>query len=391
METRAAILREQPGQWEVHTVELDPPRDREVLVRIVASGLCHSDDHFAKGDISVGHLPFCGGHEAAGVVEAVGPGVSTLREGDHVVTAFIPSCGHCRWCASGMQALCDNGALMLEGTQLDGTFRMHLGDEDVAQAGLLSAFSEYTVVPEVSCIKIAPDIPLGVAALLGCAVPTGWGSAVNAAEVSRGDVVIVVGVGGIGINAVQGARHAGAGRIIAVDPVELKRTKALELGATDAFAGLDEAADLARSLTNGQGADSAIVCIGVPTGEDVGAAFAAIRKAGTVVLTAAAPETTVGIPVGLLEFSMFQKRIQGSLYGMCSPARDVPRLLNLWQEGHLRLEELVTRTYALDEINQGYEDMHAGVNVRGVLDLSELGRTSAAAAAASAAGSPLSA
>jgi NDMA-dependent alcohol dehydrogenase len=369
METRAAILREVPGRWEVHTVELDPPRDREVLVRIVASGLCHSDDHFATGDISVGHLPFCGGHEAAGVVEAVGPGVSTLREGDHVVTAFIPSCGHCRWCASGMQALCDNGALMLEGTQLDGTFRMHLGDEDVAQAGLLSAFSEHTVVPEVSCIKIAPDVPLEIAALLGCAVPTGWGSAVNAAQVSPGDVVMVIGVGGIGINAVQGARHAGAGRIIAVDPVALKRAKALELGATDAFASPDEAAELARSLTNGQGADSAIICIGVPTGDDVAAAFDAIRKAGTLVMTAAAPETTVGIPVGLLELSMFQKRIQGSLYGMCSPAKDVPRLLDLWQQGHLRLEELVTRTYALDEINEGYADMHAGINLRGVLDL----------------------
>ena len=385
VETRAAVLREQPGRWEVHTVELDPPRDREVLVRILASGLCHSDDHFAKGDISVGHLPFCGGHEAAGIVEAVGPGASTLREGDHVVTAFIPSCGHCRWCASGMQALCDNGALMLEGTQLDGTFRMHLGDEDVAQAGLLSAFAEHTVVPEVSCIKIPPDVPPAIAAALGCAVPTGWGSAVNAAEVAPGDVVIVLGAGGIGINAVQGARHAGAGRIIAVDPIELKRTKAIELGATDAFAAVDEAADLARSLTNGQGADSAIVCIGVPTGQDVAAAFAAIRKAGTVVMTAAAPETTVGIPVGLLELSMFQKRIQGSLYGMCSPARDVPRLLCLWQDGRLKLEELVTRTYALDEVNQGYEDMHAGLNIRGVLDLAELGRTSVAAASAAAA------
>jgi len=192
-------------------------------------------------------------------------------------------------------------------------------------------------------------------------------------------VVMVVGVGGIGINAVQGARHAGAARRIAVDPVELKRDAALRLGATDAFADHAEAAELARSLTDGQGADAVIVCIGVPTGADVGAAFAAIRKAGTVVLTGSGPDTAVGLPVGLLELSMYQKRIQGSLYGMCSPAKDVPRLLRLWQEGRLQLEELVSRTYSLDEINQGYEDMHAGINLRGVL---RLGHASPAAAAA---------
>jgi NDMA-dependent alcohol dehydrogenase len=386
MQTRAAILREVPGKWEVHTVDLDPPRDGEVLVRIVASGLCHSDDHFATGDITVGHLPICGGHEAAGVVEAVGPGVRALRVGDHIVTSFIPSCGRCRWCAGGQQNLCDNGAHMLEGMQLDGTFRMHLDGEDVAQAGLLSTFAEYSVMPEQSCIKISSDVPLEIAALLGCAVPTGWGSAVNAAQVSPGDVVMVVGAGGIGINAVQGARHAGATRIIVVDPVELKRDAAPKLGATDAFAGREEAAELARSLTNGQGADSVIVCIGVPTGDDVGAAFSATRKAGTVVLTGAAPDTAVGLPVGLLELTMYQKRIQGSLYGGCSPAKDVPRLLDLWQAGQLRLEELVTRTYSLDEINQGYEDLHAGINVRGVLRLGRSGTVGAAATAPEAVG-----
>src|SRR5271165_2142331 len=164
MQTRAAILREAPGAWEVHTVELDPPKDHEVLVRIVAAGLCHSDDHFATGDIPVGHLPFCGGHEAAGVVEEIGPGVRGVSVGDHIVTSFVPGCGRCRWCASGLQALCDNGALMLIGHQLDGSFRMHLGGEDVGQAGLVSTFSEYTVIPEWSAIKIPTDVPLDVAA-----------------------------------------------------------------------------------------------------------------------------------------------------------------------------------------------------------------------------------
>jgi S-(hydroxymethyl)glutathione dehydrogenase/alcohol dehydrogenase len=375
MQTRAAVLREVPGKWEVHTVELDAPKAHEVLVRIVASGLCHSDDHFATGDIPPGHLPFCGGHEAAGIVEEVGPGVRGLSVGDHIVTSFVPGCGRCRWCASGQQNLCDNGALMLEGSQLDMTFRMHLDGEDVGQAGLVSTFSEFTVMPEWSAIKIPSDVPLDVAALLGCAVPTGWGSAVNAAQVSPGDVVIIAGIGGIGISAVQGARHAGASRIIAVDPVQMKRDVALQFGATDAFADHEEAAELARSLTNGQGADSAIVCIGVTHGEHVGAAFSAIRKAGTVVLTGAAPGTEIGLPVPLLEMTMYQKRIQGSIYGMMSPSKDVPRLLGLWQTGQLKLEEMITRTYGLDDINQGYADMHAGLNMRGVLTFDEPSRS----------------
>jgi S-(hydroxymethyl)glutathione dehydrogenase/alcohol dehydrogenase len=372
MRTRAALLRQVPGEWEVCDVELDEPRAHEVLVRMAASGLCHSDDHFATGDIAVGHLPFCGGHEGAGVIEAVGPGVRGLMPGDHVVTSFIPSCGRCRWCASGQQNLCDNGALMLEGCQLDGSFRMHLDGTDVAQAGLVSTFAERSVLPEWSCIKIPWDVPLEVAALLGCGVPTGWGSAVNAAGVSPGDVVIVMGTGGIGINAVQGALHAGASRIIAVDPGEFKREMALRVGATDALADIEEAAALARSLTNGQGADTAIICLGVLKGEHVAAAFAAIRKAGTVVVTAAAGqrETTIE-PLSLLELTMFQKRIQGSLYGMMSPSKDVPRLLGLWRSGALKLEELVSQRYELDAINKGYADMHAGRNIRGLIVFDE--------------------
>jgi S-(hydroxymethyl)glutathione dehydrogenase/alcohol dehydrogenase len=365
--TRAAVLSEVPGRWDVREVELDAPKDGEVLVRVAASGLCHSDDHFATGDIPVGHLPLCGGHEGSGIVEEVGPGVRELRPGDHIVTSFIPSCGRCRWCATGRQNLCDNGARMLTGTQLDGTFRMHLDGADVGQAGGVSTFSEWSVMSQWSCIKIPPDVPLEVAALLGCGVPTGWGSAVNAAGIEPGDVVLVIGVGGIGINAVQGARHAGAATIIAVDPVELKRKTALDFGATDAFADTEEAADLARSLTNGQGADAAIVCVGVLAGADIAGAFAAVRKAGTVVVTAAAPAATIGAPIPLLELTMFQKRIQGAIYGMMSPAEGVPRLLSLWRAGQLRLEEAITRTYQLEDINEGYADLKAGRIVRGII------------------------
>jgi len=366
MRTRAALLMRQPGQWEVVDVELDDPGDHEVLVRMAASGLCHSDDHVAKADGIISHFPYCGGHEGAGVVEAVGPGVRGLAPGDHIVTSFIPSCGRCRFCAAGMQGLCDAGARLMHGS-LDSAFRMHHDGQDVGLASLIGSFAERTVIPEWSCVKIPPHVPLLAAALLGCGVPTGWGSAVNAAEVRPGQVVIVMGVGGIGINAVQGAAHAGAGRVIAVDPVAFKRDTALKFGATDAFATMEEATDLARELTNGQGADSAIITVGVVAGEHIGQAFESIRKAGTVVLTGVAPMALDSIPVSPFILAMFQKRLQGCLYGMMSPAGDVPRLLGLYEAGQLKLDELVTRTYTLDEVNLGYEDLHAGLNIRGVI------------------------
>jgi S-(hydroxymethyl)glutathione dehydrogenase/alcohol dehydrogenase len=285
-----------------------------------------------------------------------------------VVTSFIPGCGRCRFCGSGRQNLCETGAALTLGAQLDGSFRMHHQGRPVARSSLIGAFSEYSVMSEWSCIPVPEHVPLRTAALLGCGVPTGWGSAVNAAEVRPGQVVIVMGVGGIGINAVQGAAHAGAGRVIAVDPVALKRDAALRLGATDAVASIEEGADLARSLTNGQGADSTIITVGVLTGEHIGQGFDSVRKGGTVVVTAVAPMAAASIPVSPFILAMFQKRIQGCLYGMMSPSSDVPRLLWMYEQGQLKLDELVTRTYTLDEINTGYEDLHAGVNIRGIIE-----------------------
>ena len=221
---------------------------------------------------------------------------------------------------------------------------------------------------EWSCIKIPPHVPLRSAALLGCGVPTGWGSAVLAAQVQPGHVVIVMGVGGIGINAVQGALHAGATYVIAVDPVPLKRDAAQRLGASHVFASISEAADAARSLTNGQGADSTIVAVGVLDGEHIAQAFDSVRKGGTVVVTAVAPMDLVGIPISPFMLAMFQKRLQGCLYGMMAPSAAVPQLLSMYERGQLRLDELVSRTYTLEEINLGYEDLHAGSNIRGLIE-----------------------
>lgn len=367
MKTQAAVLWSQPGKWELTDVDLDEPKADEVLLKIRAAGICHTDDHSATGDMPAGHLPLAGGHEGAGVVEKVGTSVTSVAPGDHVVVSFIAACGRCRWCASGKQNLCDNGAKLLTGTQLDGTFRMHKDGQDVGQLCLVSTFSEYTVVNENNCVKIPSDIPFDVACLVGCGVPTGWGSAVSAAQVEPGDVVIVMGVGGVGINAIQGAVHAGASRIIAVDPVAFKRDTAMQVGATHGCETIDEAAELARSFTNGQGADSVIVTIGVVKAEHLGPPFSAIRKAGTMVVTSAGNIMETGLPVNITELAMFEKRIRGVCYGSLSPSKDIPRLLSMYQAGQLKLRELITRTYTLDEVNEAYADMHAGRNIRGVI------------------------
>lgn len=366
MKTRGAVLFESPGDWNIVELDFEEPRQGELLLKMVASGLCHSDDHHAKGDSTVEMFPFAGGHEGAGIVVGVGPNTPGWAEGDHVVTSFIPGCGRCRWCASGQQNLCDLGQYLLLGCRPDGSFRVSFEGKPVGQMCGISTFCEYTVVDVASAIKVEDDLPLEKVVLAGCGVGTGWGSAVNSAEVQPGQTVIVMGIGGIGINAVQGASHAGASRVIAVDPVQMKREVAEQLGATHSFENIDDAADFARSVTNGQGADSAIVTTGVLETGHVQSAFSAIRKAGTVVVTGLGnPDTDVA--VSARELTLFQKRLQGSLFGASSPSRDIPWILDMYRNGQLRLDELITQNYRLDDINQGYVDMHAGRNMRGVI------------------------
>ncbi|WP_020106413.1 NDMA-dependent alcohol dehydrogenase [Nocardia sp. 348MFTsu5.1] len=370
MKTRAAVLREAPGRWSVEEVELDDPQVGEVLVQMVATGLCHSDDHMAAGDIPVFHLPMAGGHEGAGVVRKVGPGVTGLEVGDHIVTSFIPGCGTCRWCAMGMQNLCDNGIKLMLGDQFDGTFRMHGADgADIATMGMLGCFAEWQVYDQLSVVKIAKDIPLELACLVACGVQTGFGSATTAGNVQPGDVVIVAGVGGVGMNALQGARESGAAHVIAVDPVEDKRKWALDFGATESYESIEAAMDRVRHLTNGQGADVAILTAGLVHNELLGAGYQAIRKAGTLVVTGMSAMDEEGPIPGLNAFglAMFQKRIQGALYGMKSPREATPMLLEMYRVKKLKLDELVTRTYSLDQINEGFDDMREGRNIRGVI------------------------
>lgn len=370
MRTRGAIVRSVPGKYEVVELEVEEPREGEVLVQVAAAGLCHTDDHVVTGDMPVGVMPWCGGHEGAGVVVKVGPHTPGVREGDHVVLSPTgPFCGRCRWCSTGHSALCDKAANLLNGDRWDepGSFRMSVDGRPVGQMCGVSTFSEYTTVAAAACIPVDSDLPLDVLGILGCSVGTGWGSAVNCSGARAGDTVIVMGIGGIGINAIQGAAHLRAAHVIAVDPVAFKRERATEFGATATFASIDEAGEFARSVTQGRGADAAIVTVGVTRPEHVGQAYATIRKLGTVVVTGLGDLAEVGLPIPLGDLVLSQKRVQGNIYGSCTAGQDIEHQIRMYRDGILKLDELITQRYALDDVARAYEDMHAGRNLRGAI------------------------
>jgi len=298
----------------------------------------------------------------------VGPGVSSVAPGDHVSASFIPSCGKCRYCSTGRQNLCDLGAgAFLKGMITDGTSRHSVGGEDVNLFAKLGTFAHHTCVAESQVIKVDSDLPLELVSLVSCGVATGFGSATARAGTQTGDTVVVVGIGGIGANAVQGAKVAGAKRIIAVDPVEFKREKAMELGATHVAASMAEAIPMVQELTWGQMADRVIMTPGVLYGDLMAEAMTLTGKGGTCVVTAIAPITQTEASVNLFEMAMWQKEIKGTIFGSLNPRYDIPRLLSMYREGLIKLDELVTKTYPLEDINQGYADMRAGTNLRGVV------------------------
>ncbi|HKY14775.1 MAG TPA: NDMA-dependent alcohol dehydrogenase [Microthrixaceae bacterium] len=369
MKTRAAVLWG-PGQdWKVEEVELDAPGPGEVLVETKVSGMCHSDEHVVTGDMMMPHYPFVGGHEGAGEVVAVGDGVTTVAPGDHVSMSFIPSCGRCKWCMSGRSNLCDLGAKLFDvGMLRDGRMAHHCGDQDLARFSQLGTFAEHMLVDESSVIKVEPDIPWHAVALVSCGVATGFGSAMHRADVRPGDSVAVIGIGGVGINAVQGAVAAGATRVIAIDPVEFKREKAMEFGATHAYASIDEAMAPINEITWGEGCNKVILTPGLMKGDLIDPALAITAKGGTVVVTAVANMLDSQVSMNMFLLSMMEKEVKGCLFGSGNPRFDIPNLLMMYREGKLKLDELVTRRYSLDEINQGYQDMRDGKNIRGVID-----------------------
>ncbi len=370
--TRAAIARPpHPKAWEITELELQDPKAHEVRVKVMAAGLCHSDDHITHGDAPI-RMTMVGGHEGAGIVEAVGPDVTRVREGDKVVLSYIPACGVCRPCSTGHSSMCVKGLNAGTGMFEDGTWRFREKDgTDVGGFCSLGTFSQYAVVSEYATVPLRidfQDIPWEVLCLTGCGVPTGWGSSVYAAGVQAGDAVVIFGSGGVGSNAVQGARFAGAQHVVVVDPVEFKREMATTVfGATKALATAQEAHEYVNAVTWGQLADKVILTPDAVTEEMLTAAVNMTGKGGKVQVTAVGHfgEHNMNFRAGAL--ITYHRQVRGALAGDSNLMYDIPKLLNLYKTGQLKLDELVTRKYALDEINQAYQDMHDGKNIRGVI------------------------
>lgn len=369
--TRAAVLWGPHQDWAIETLTLDDPGPGEVLVATRYAGLCHSDEHVMQGDMVVPHFPFIGGHEGSGVVEAVGPNVTTVRPGDHVAMSFVPSCGRCKWCSSGRQHLCDLGAKTFDLqmiTRRPGNVSHRIGDVEAARFAQVGAFAEHMLVGQDSLVKIGKDLPLDVAALVSCSVATGWGSAVHRAGVTPGDTVAVVGVGGVGINAVQGARMSGAKRVIAIDPVEFKREMAMKVGATHTFPSVEVAQRAVPDLTWGDMCDSVILVPNLITGDMIEPALNLVAKGGTLVVTAVSSMLQTDAALNLFLLAMLNKEIKGTIFGSGNPRHDIPALLSMYREGDLRLDELITSRYRLDDLNEGYRDLRNGKNIRGVIE-----------------------
>ena len=346
-------------------VELDlaAPGRGEVLVRIAAAGLCHSDLSVIDGS-RPRPVPMALGHEAAGVVEALGDGVTDLSVGDHVVLVFVPSCGRCGPCAAGRPALCEPGARANgAGTLLSGARRLSFRAEPVNHHLGVSAFADHAVVARESCVKIDPELPLEFAALFGCAVLTGVGAVVNTAHVEPGASVAVVGLGGVGLSAVLGARLAGARRIVAVDLSDDKLAFAEKLGATDTVnAASPDAAQEIRALTGG-GVEVAFEMAGAVPALEL--AYAITARGGTTV-TAGLPHPEKRMALAPVTLVAEERTLKGSYIGSAAPLRDVPRLIALFRAGRLRVDALLTHRLELDEINEGFDRLREGIGVRQV-------------------------
>jgi S-(hydroxymethyl)glutathione dehydrogenase/alcohol dehydrogenase len=360
---KAAVLYEPNTPLKIEKVTLDEPQANEVLVRIVATGVCHSDLHFMKGEMPV-PVPVVPGHEGAGIVEKVGSGVTTLQPGDHVVMMVAFSCGKCRYCIDGKPTMCvENLPIQSMATLPGGGIRLHKGKQALNHMFGLASYAEHAVVHERSCVKVREDAPLDVLCLLGCGTSTGIGAAINSTGIKPGESIAIFGCGGVGLSAVMGAKLAGAGKIIAVDTLDKKLKMAQKLGADHLIdASVDDPMIKVMELTGG-GADYALECIG--NVNVMTQAFASIRFGGKFIVVGMAPLGTV-FSIATYEF-LLGKTISGTVQGDINPQIDIPRYIDLYMNGKLPIDKLISKTYGLEQINEAFEALEKGQVIRSVI------------------------
>ena len=348
----------------IEELELDDPKEGECLVKVVGSGICHSDLSNIKTPIAVPPYPTVFGHEASVIVQKLGKNCRKVKEGDHGIAAWMPACGTCRPCVSGLSYLCDRGGMLLTMKLLDGTHRLHKGNQSIGQYAFLGTFSEYAVMPEDSITVIDKEFPLTNIGIMGCAIPTGTGAVLNTAKVEPGSTCMVIGCGGIGTSAVQGCRIAAASKVIAVDRMNDKLTLMKKFGATHTFNNKEEnVLEKVMELTHGVGVDYAFEC--VSSDETQALAIDATKKGGTAVLVGLHNSPHINTMPAVL--SMWGKTIKGCLYGNSNMANDIPRFLEFYKNGQLLIDEMVTKTYRLEEVNEAFDDMEKGKNIRGLI------------------------
>ncbi len=361
---KAAVLREINSPFSVEELDLAPPGPNEVHIQMKAAGVCHSDWHLLTGATKY-PLPVVPGHEGAGIVAAVGSAVTRVCVGDHVSLNWAASCGDCFYCNRDLPSLCPTYTTPnWGGTMLDGTTRLSKDGQPIYHFKMLACFAQYAVVPEPCCIPVPSELPLPLAALIGCAVTTGVGAVLNKAKVQPGDSVAVFGAGGVGLSMILAARLAGANPIIAVDTQPEKLSLALSCGATDALLSDSGAVAYIRERTEGRGVDFAFEAVGIPAVQEMG--LAAVRPGGSLILAGLSPMgSATNFPGAVL--TRQEKTVTGTYYGSSTPLRDFPRFSQLHLDGKLNLTQLVSRTYALDEINEAYAEMRTGKTARGII------------------------
>jgi S-(hydroxymethyl)glutathione dehydrogenase/alcohol dehydrogenase len=367
MRIKAAVLYGANQPFKVEELELDPPGPGEVLVKMVATGVCHSDLHVVTGDLQR-PFPVVLGHEGAGIIEALGPGVTAVAVGDHVVLTYLPACGKCRWCHTGQPNMCDLGALLRTGRMLDGTARLHTRDgADVSNFLFVSTWATHSVVPEASLVKVPDYIRLERVCLLGCGFTTGFGAATNAVHIRPGESATIVGCGGLGLAAIQGARSSGAGKIIAVDVHPEKLEMARKFGATHTVLNQHNVDDVVKQImdiTWGQGTDFTFEFVGFDQAmETLKIAFDALRKGGTMCLVGVGSSEFKELPFDPYILAMWRKKVQGVLFGDAQFQWDIPKYVRLFEEGRIDLDGIVTKDFRLDDINTCVQNVFAGNKV----------------------------